>query len=63
MTTKTFHGFMLWAVPRFHRSDNICPEARDQKHTGGLLHQFSTPQLEEPVRETQVLTRETATCH
>lgn len=23
MTTKTFHGFTLWAVPRFHRSEAI----------------------------------------
>jgi hypothetical protein len=23
MTTKTFHGFTLWAVPRFHRPEAI----------------------------------------
>ncbi len=67
MTTKTFHGFMLWAVPRFHRSDAICPETKRQERTGGLLHQFVTLRLEEPVREAPAprpaLTRETAICH
>jgi hypothetical protein len=67
MTTKTFHGFMLWAVPRFHRSDAICPEARNQERAGGLLHQFATLRQEEPANEAPaprpVLMRETATCH
>ncbi len=67
MTTKTFHGFTLWAVPRFHRSDAINPETQQQERKGGLLHQFATLQLADPARETAAqrpaLPRGLATCH
>jgi len=67
MTTKTFHGFTLWAVPRFHRSVAICPEAQNQERKGGLLHQFATLQFEDPARETlaprPTLALEPAACH
>jgi hypothetical protein len=67
MTTKTFHGFTLWAVPRFHRSDAICPEAQNQERKSGLLHQFATLKLEDQARETlaprPALPRDPATCH
>jgi hypothetical protein len=65
MMTKTFHGFRLWAVPRFHRPDAIfCPEASPQEQTGSPPHQFATREMEESVREEvslrPALTRETA---
>lgn len=47
MTKKTIHGFTLWAVPRFHWSDAIYPEAKRQERTGGPLHQFAMRRLEE----------------
>ena len=67
MTKKTFQGFTLWAVPRFHRSDAICPEVQNEERKSGLLHQFATLKLEDPARETlappPALTRGPATCH
>ena len=67
MTSKTFHGLMLWAVPRFRRSEAVCSEAQTQdsrpSQGAGLLYQFASLTPEPPPHPRPTQAREPEFCH
>lgn len=61
MTTKTFHGFTLWAVPRFHRSDIVPLMPGAKADWTEKFYSYSTaPEEKSPEQNNQ---EKPALCH
>ncbi len=61
MSTKTYHGITLWAVPRFHRSEAMRDKQDERPAGSGKLYQFFPIALKED--ETMARAEPSASAH